>query len=143
MDQLGGLTFKPGQLPMSTPGTKPAADNVQQAIQMLSLRYPKASSAKSIVGDPSLLADTRAPRTLGFNPNAAILQALIRALSSGSPMASGGMDLGPAMPSSAASFQAPTSMPPPQFTPGVVPGEMPTGMPSPITREWRQPGGSF
>lgn len=81
-----GITFKPTeQSGQMGPGQAAKEGGLQQAIQLLSLRYPKVGGARSPVGSPSLLAGgaSAAPRMTGFNPNAAIFQALIKAYSEG------------------------------------------------------------
>jgi hypothetical protein len=125
-----GITFKPSEQ-QGGMGTKQAAKEggAQSAIQMLSLRYPKVSGAKSITGDPSLLAGNGAPRVSGFNPNAAILQAMIHAFSSGGVMPSAGGSS--AMPSWAPN--AASAVRQPSITP-VTGGAAPTLPFSQVTR---------
>lgn len=137
-----GVRFKPTEEQSLMGRQQGAREGLQQAIQMLSLRYPKVMGASSPVGDPSLLAGNGAPRMSGFNPDSAILQALIRALSGaggmvsqpmGSPM---GNTPGSRMGGPSRSMRVPNrSQQAPSFTPGIDPtsGPLPSGQ---ITREW-------
>lgn len=80
-----GITFKPTEQQSLLGPKQGGKEGLQQAIQLLSFRYPnpRVSGSQSIVGDPRLLGSPSTPRVGGFNPNAAILQALIQAFSGG------------------------------------------------------------
>lgn len=108
-----GISFKPSEQQSALGPRQAGKEGLQQAIQLLSFRYPnpRVSGSRSIVGDPNLLGGPSTPtRVGGFNPNAAMLQALIQAFSGSSSLAAGGgagMSRGSTLPS---------------FTPVDVPG---------------------
>lgn len=144
MADLGGVTFKPSEEQAAMGKRRAGREGLQQAIQLLSLRYPKVMGAASPVGDPSLLAGNGPRIGGGFNPDAAILQAMIRALSSGGSSVvaeSVGSPRGTTPQSrqgGSRSMQTPNRLPAPSFTPGVDI----YGTPPPkgdVTKEWTPP----
>lgn len=143
MDGQLGITFKPDEQQAMMGRRNAGREGLQQAIQMLSLRYPKVLGASSPVGDPSLLAG-RSPRISGFNPDAAILQAMIRALSGGGPAAMAqplGSPRGTTPQSRSGgsrSVSTPSRLPAPSFTPGIdtYGTPPPTGT---VSRDWAAP----
>jgi len=146
-----GIRFKPDAKQALMGKQQGSREGLQRAIQLISLRYPRVIGAQSPVGDRSLLAGEGAPRPAGFNPNAAIMQAMIQALASGHtppsvlptrpgaaprPRSQGaavqrqGRRRDPSRPSTGL-----TNIPSPSFTPGIDtrPMPLPTGS---VSREW-------
>jgi hypothetical protein len=137
-----GIRFKPDEQQAAMGKRQGSKEGVQRAIQMLSLRYPKFSNSNSPVGDPALLAGNGAPRLSGFNPDAAILQAMIRALSGGGASVSApiGSPLAPTpqgrMGSAPRTVAKPTRA---QTAPSFTPGVDTYGVPPPsgaVSKQW-------
>lgn len=124
-----GIRFKPDEQQAQMGPQRGRREGLQQAIRLISLRYPKVLGAASPVGDPTLLAGLGAPRISGFNPDAAILRALISAFAQGGSPASvvPSAASAPRVPSRATSapYQPtpmappPRTMPAPSFMPGI------------------------
>lgn len=113
MAQPIGVSFLPSE-ENAIMAPQPGAGDLSQAFKILSLRLPRVQGAPGITPQSNLQAPGAAGMG-GFNPQAAIFDAMIRAMAGGQPPMSGAMPNGPGAP---------------HITPGAGVGTQLTGMPT-------------
>lgn len=138
VNQPVGITFMPSadnaaQGPQQAGLEGPGGSDLAQAFKILSLHLPRVLGAQSLAPKRLLNAQGSAALPSGFNPQAAVIQALLQAMSGGveRPIATFPGDTGGQSPDLRDFFAGenpraptfPTTPPPPKVTPGGGGGE--------------------